>query len=381
MSAALQFDLLGTLLRKKLLLVLFAVVGAGAGIAYSLLATPWYSASLAVIPSQRSSNPAGLLMGELPGIEALGVSSSTDVQKIQAVLNSTSVADAVIEKFELKKLYETDVQEFARKELKDHCVTVVDRKSGVVTLTCEDRDPKRAQEMAAYFGEVGNAVFGRISASSAREERRFLEQQVAKARADVDDASNKLRVFQETNRVVDLGEQSKAVISAMASIEGDLVSKQLELSYLKEFSSSSSGSVTQLRQQIAILESKLVELEMATTAIRPPTAGSGSAGPDAKFFPEAMRVPELRFQLEQLFREQKIKETVFFLLTQRHETARVDEARDTSTFQILDQPTLPQFRSRPRRKKVVLLSTAVALIAGCVVAFAPAFLKARTQKA
>jgi len=58
--------------------------------------------------------------------------------------------------------------------------------------------------MTAFFGEVGNRVFGRISASSAREERRFLETQVVKARKDVDEASRKLREFQEKHRVIDL---------------------------------------------------------------------------------------------------------------------------------------------------------------------------------
>ena len=72
--------------------------------------------------------------------------------------------------------------------------------------------------------------------------------------------------------------------------------------------------------------------------------GSGSS---ANFFPNAMSVPELRFELEQLMREQKIEETVFGLMTQRYEMASVDEARDTSTFQILDHPTLPTYRSRP----------------------------------
>src|SRR5690606_17534431 len=120
-----------------------------------------------------------------------------DVQRINAALQSTSVRDEVINKFNLGELYETPYIEKTRAVLAEHCVTSADRKSGVVSLPCEDKDPKRAMEMAAYFGEVGNKVFGRVSASSAREERRFLEAQVLKARNDVDEASRKLREFQE----------------------------------------------------------------------------------------------------------------------------------------------------------------------------------------
>ena len=359
-----EIDIVGLLVRRWRTIALFALLGAAAGLAYALLTPNWYAARLTVVPSQKSTNPAMSMLASLPGAEALGASAGTDVQRIQAVLTSNSVADEIIANFDLKQRYDSAHLEHARLALWKHCSVSVERKAGIVALTCEDRDPAMAMAMAGFFGEVGNRVFGRISASSAREERRFLETQVVKARKDVDESSRKLREFQEKHRVVDLGEQSKAVISAMASIKGELVSKQLQLSYLSSFSSRTEANVVQLQQQIGIMEAKLKQLEDShpVLAVLPaPSAGSGSAAapnlrendPSPKFFPDAMRVPELRFELEQLFREQKIQETVFFLMTQRYETAKVDEARDTSTFQILDSPTLPTYKSRPNRKKIL----------------------------
>jgi capsule polysaccharide export protein KpsE/RkpR len=227
-------------------------------------------------------------------------------------------------------------------------------------------------------------VFGRVSASSAREERRFLEEQVLKARTDVDEASQKLRDFQELHKVVDLPEQSKAVISAMASIKGELISKQLELSYLTSFSARTEASVVQLQQQIAIMESKLAQLEKtANPAVRTTgagsAAGSGAIAGKPDFFPNAMNVPELRFELEQLMREQKIRETVFSLMTQRHEMAKVDEARDTSTFQILDYPTLPTFRSRPNRRRIALLGMAGGALLACTMILVPVWFRQRSR--
>jgi len=204
-------------------------------------------------------------------------------------------------------------------------------------------------------------VFGRVSVSSAREERVFLEGQVANARRDVDEASRKLREFQEQHKVIDLPEQSKAVISAMAQIKGEMVSKQIELSYLNGFSGRGESNVVQLEQQISVMAHKLEQLEAQTAIQTGSGAGSGSA---ANFFPNAMNVPQLRFELEQLMREQKIQETVFGLMTQRFEMARVDEARDTSSFQILDSPTLPTFRSRPRRRNIVALGLVGGLAVG-----------------
>jgi uncharacterized protein involved in exopolysaccharide biosynthesis len=356
-------DITGLLLGRWKTVVMFTAVGLAAGIAYALLAPEWYRAKLTVVPSSQSSDPAAGLAAKLPAIGGLGAALAADAQRIQAVLTSHSVTDQVIDKFALKDLYEVGYQEKAREALWNHCDTSVDRKSNVVTLSCEDQEPKRARDMAAYFGEVGNQVFGRISATSAREERKFLEKQVEQARADVDQASQALREFQEKHKVVDLTEQSKAVISAMASIKGELLSKQNQLSYLRGFASSGEASVVQLQKQIGIMEEQLKDLELSRhVAPAPPSADGESQG---DFFPGAMTFPELRFQLEQLYRDQKIKETVYFLMTQRYETARVDEARDTSTFQILDHPTVPTYRSRPKRSKVALLGLLGGAAAGC----------------
>jgi uncharacterized protein involved in exopolysaccharide biosynthesis len=373
-------DILALLLRHWRRILVCALLGAGVAIAYALLAPEWYSATLTVVPSQRSQESAAMtIAAKLPvGFDAV----ATDVQRIQAVLNSTSVADDVIDTFKLDARYGTSHREQTRRALWEHCVTSVDRKSGVVSLTCEDKDPKLAKEMATHFGDVGNRVFGRVSASSAREERRFLETQVTKAQKDVDDASRKLREFQEQHKLIDLPEQSKAVISAMATIQGDILSKQLELSYLTSFSARTEASVMQLQQQLAIMEQKLHQLETdPTTTAAGSAAGSGAGSANQDFFPGAMMVPALRYELEQLIRQQKIAETVYFMLMQRYEGAKVDEARDTSTFQILDYPTLPTYRSRPQRGKIVIGGLIAGIALGCAWILVPLWLSRRTRVA
>jgi tyrosine-protein kinase Etk/Wzc len=363
-SASTERDAILKLLRQRWrTIAACAAVGLAVGLAYALTAAKWYEARLSVVPAERSQDMN--VLSKLPSMGGLASQFQSDVQRIRAVLTSQSVADEVIAKFDLKKRYGEAHIEHARIALWSHCRTSVDKKSGIVELICEDQDPKFAMELTASFGDIGNKVFGRVSASSAREERRFLETQVVQARRDVEEASQKLREFQEQYKLIDLPEQSKAVISAMASLKGDLLSKQLELSYLSHFSSRTEAGVMQLKEQIAILDSKLKQLEDSK---EPNAQGSGSTAGQgsgsADFFPNAMRVPELRYQLEQLFREQKIKETLFFLMTQRYETAKVDEARDTSTFQILDYPTLPTYKSRPKRLRILILGLLGGLFAG-----------------
>jgi uncharacterized protein involved in exopolysaccharide biosynthesis len=338
------------LLRGWWSILLCAAIGAGIAALYALRAPNWYRARISVVPLQ-TMQPSDAEASRPPaGKDALLGAA----QRVSAVLSSTSVADEVIEKFDLEHRYGAHDIDAARTELWNHCGPKVDPRSGIVSLTCEDKDPRIAMEMAAQFGEVGNRAFGRVSASRAREERTFLETQVATIRHDVDEASRKLREFERANKIIDLPAQSKAVISAMASLKGEILSKQLELSYQASFASDSESSVTQLRKQIGILTHKLRQLEVANT----------DASSD--FFPAAGRVADMRFELEQLVREQKIQETLFFNLTQRYETAKVDEARDTSTFQVLDQATLPANPCRPRRMRIAMVGGFVGLAIACV---------------
>jgi uncharacterized protein involved in exopolysaccharide biosynthesis len=370
-----------------------ATVGAAA---YSLVAPKWYQSQLVVVPVPAPRGGVPLLGGsgglqsmlELPVELNLGPS---DVERVAAVFHSASVTNAVIEKFDLTRRYRLDYVEDARTELWRHCSTHVEKKPGLVVLTCEDRSPDGANAMAEFFGEVGNRVFRRVSASSAGEERRFLEARVAQARHDMDEASRRLKEFQERNRIVDIGEQAKAVVSSMATLRAEMLAKQVQLAYLDGVAARDEASTEQLRKQIAVIEDKLRSLEVSQTTSAPVVAAVGAAprprarggrrgAPDSQpgLFPGAMRVPMLRYELEQLFREQKVQETLYLLLSQRHEMARVSEARDTSTFQILDRPTRATRRWRPRRTLITGMGFFFGLVLGVGVVLAPAYWRRRT---
>ena len=357
-------DVLLLLLRRWRTICVFALLGVAAGVACACLATPWYAASITVIPSQRSPEAGGHGAAPPYGLDALAI----DAQRIRSVLGSSSVRDAVIDRFARDARSGTTDRERMRGTLSERCYAYVDKDPGLIILTCEDPSPELAARMAELFGEEGNRVFGSISVSSAREERKFLEAQVEKTRRDLEDASRKLREFQRTHKIIDLPEQSKAVISAMAAIEGEIVSKQLQLSYLGGFSSDTESNVVQLRHQLRVMEAKLRQIE---------TAGATRT---SDFFPAAASVPELRFQLDELVREQKLQEALFFAMNQRYETAKVDEARDTSTFQILDHATVPRQPLRPKRTQMVELAGAV--VAGFAGAWilVPVWWRRRTRR-
>ena len=175
------------------------------------------------------------------------------------------------------------------------------------------------------------------------------------ARTDVDEASRKLREFQEKHKLIDISEQSRASLTAMASLQGELISKQMQLDYLDGFSAGDEANALQLKRQIAVVKERLGSLEGATAPTSP--AGAAPSG----MLPSLLEVPRLRYEYEQLYRDQEVQETVFLLLTRLFEVAKVNEARDTSAFTVLDPPVVATHKSRPRTLVILGIDTCGAL--------------------
>jgi tyrosine-protein kinase Etk/Wzc len=338
-----------------------------AGAAYAFLSPSWYRSVLTVVPATppKSSNVSSLLGGDLGGALGASLGSAPDSARIAAVLQSVGVADAVIEKFDLKKRYDVKYQEAAREELWSHCEVKPVQKPNLVQLSCEDQDPRFVEGLLAYFAEHGNKVFRRVSVSSATEEVHFLERRVADLRQQADELAARMREFQEKHQIVDLDSQARALVSSVAALNTQRIARQLELEYARTYSSKDEATSRQLASQVGVVEEVLRDLEERREPATPAAgAGKGAAGSGPGMFPPALAIPKLRSEYERLFRDRKVAETTLIFALDRLENARATEARDVSTFQVLDAPTVPQRRTRPRRTTILLGAVAIGLVVG-----------------
>ena len=327
---------------------------------YAFLTPKWYESSLVVVPRETQSTMA-LAAGALAGAADLANSltgTGGDIDHIAAVFQSRSVSDSVIDRFKLMQRYDDKFIEDTRDELWRHCDVTAGKKGNTVTVTCEDKDPAVAQDMAKYFGEVANRSLVQVSSSSARSERTFLEGRLLGARADADVANRKVRAFREDHKLVDVSEQTRAVVAAMARLRGEQMSKEMQLSYVQSFASRDASNAQQLRQQIRIIGDKQQELEQDRSV----TVSSGDAPTD--ILPGIMTLPKLRYELEDVIRDQQITQAIFMFVTQQLEMAKANEARDTPTFQVLDAPVAATKKARPRRLLVIAIGFMLSLTLG-----------------
>lgn len=351
-----------------------AVVLAILGGLYGKFGPKWYRSTVTVVPakSQRSSGLAAIMGGDVAALAggldgALGGIGS-DSSRIAAVLQSAAVTDAVIEKFQLKARYGKKQQEDARDALWGHCEVKTLAKPNLVQISCEDKDPAFVQTLLDFFASYGNEVFRRVNVGAAHEEVKYLEKRTAELRRQADDLSAAMREFQEAHGIVELDSQARALVTSVAALNSQRIAKQMELDYAQRFSSSDEAGKRQLESQLSVVDEKLYDLEGIPDRTPPSTTrGRNGKGTRPGMFPPAMEVPRLRAEFEKLYRDRKVAEATLVFALDRLEGARAAEARDVSTFVVLDPATLPTRKSRPIATWYFLAGGFVGLVASVVI--------------
>ncbi|WP_243337759.1 GumC family protein [Anaeromyxobacter soli] len=349
-------------------LAAFTLAFALGGVIYAVLAPKWYRSVATVVPARGQRQGISSMLGAEVASLAAGFDSAgggADVPRIAAVLQSVSVTDAVVEKFNLRDRYGKRYQENARDALWEHCDVKALPKPNLVQVSCEDKDPRFVQEMLAYLLNFANQVFRRVNVSSASEEVNFLEKRVAELRQQADGTATRMREFQEKYQIVDIETQTKAVVSALATLQTQRINKELELDYARTFSAGDEATLQQLRSQIAVVNEKLRDLEQPATEVSATPANAKSRGKTSRagVFPAALDVPKLRAEFEAIFRDRKVSEATLIFALERLEAAKANEAREVSTFQVLDMPTLPTRKARPQRLRIVAMATLLGIAA------------------
>ena len=303
-----------------------------------------------------SSGIGGGLAGSLGGAagELLGLKTSGAL--FVDMLGGPGVQDNLIQKFDLRKVYHDRYWQEARKDLDKHTSIKEDRKSGVITIAVTDHDPRRAQEMGQAYVEALNTLLAQVSTSSARRERMFLEQRLKTAKESLDAAAQDFSSYASKTGTLDMPSQAKAMMESEATLQGNLIAAESELSGLEQIYTDSNIRVRTLRARVDALK-KQVE-NMSGNKANLDSNESSIAGD----FPSIRKLPLVGIRWANLYREAKIQEAVYELLTQEYEFAKVQEAKEIPTVNVLDGPLLPEKISFPPRALMVAIATFLAFL-------------------
>lgn len=356
--------------RRRFLFRSTAIAFVASSIIVMLMPVRYTSTTRLMPPDQGGQGLASMLatVAKATGDSALGGLSGmkTSGDLFIGVLQSRRVQDALVNKFDLRKLYGVKRFEDARKILGGSTDITADRKSGIITLAVTDGSAERAAAMGREYIEALNSTVINLNTSSAHKERIFLEERIEQVKQDLEDAEKDFSQFASKNSALDVKEQGRAMIGAAAELEGRLIATQTELEGLRQIYTENNVRVRSLQAQVDEYRRQLQKIggkpSVVTEKGSPMSDGVPAQNQDP--YPTIQELPLLGVTWSDLYRRSKVEESVFETLTKQYEVAKVEEARETPSVKVLDPADVPERKSAPRRTILVMAATIGVFILG-----------------
>ncbi len=343
---------------RRVLLVKAAATGLVIGVIVSLLIPNKYRATTQLMPPDRSSSSGTAMLAALTAKAGIPVGLAGDLLGAKSsgalfvgVMRSRTLEDRLIDRFDLRKVYGTKTYMGARKRLGEQTDIIEERKTGIISITVEDRDRYRAAKMGQAYVEELDRLVAELTTSAAHRERVFLEQRLQVVKQELDNSARELSQFSSENTAIDIKEQAKAMVDAAATLQGQLIAAQSQLSGLEQIYSDQNVRVRTMRARIVELQHQLEKMGGTDSTGREIASG----GP----YPTIRQLPILGLKYSDLYRRTKIAETVFETRTQQYELAKVEEAKEIPSVRVLDVAQPPEKKSSPNRT-VICIAAAIA---------------------
>lgn len=326
-------------------------------IIFSLFMTKIYSSTAMILPPQQDSSMIGMMSAMTGGMASLAgdlLGKGTTADLYVGILNSRAVADSIIDRFKLMEVYEEEYRLDTYKELDKKVDIAAGKKDGIISITVEDKDPKRAADLANAFVEELSKLTVKLNIIGAGQNRGYLEDRLAKGKVDLARAEESLKTFQSRNKAIDVPSQAQAAILGVAQLKAQLAVQEVQLAAMRSRFTDTTQDVIDMKATIANIRAQIAQVEGKDRGSSIPSMGS---------------IPELGQEYVRLMREFKVQEAIFELLTKQYEMAKLTEAKDVSTMQIIQNATVPDKKTKPKRSLIVLVITFAAGFGAALYAF------------
>jgi uncharacterized protein involved in exopolysaccharide biosynthesis len=268
--------------------------------------------------------------------------------------------NALIEKFKLKDRYEEETLFETQKKLKELVKVTSDKKSGLISIEADDKEPAFAAELANAHVEELRHMLGKLAVTDAQQRRVFYEQQMLKTQEALAQAEAEFRAAKESSGMQVTAVIAEAGVKASAELRAQIAAREVQLQALSRFATPQNPDLQRISSELAAMRAQLSKQEQGS-------GGNDKATPTQQIAVKA-------------YREIKAREAMMAVLTAQYESARVDEAKEGPLVQQVDVATAPERKSKPKRALIVIIATLAGLFLGILLAFVRgAFAKSATD--
>lgn len=319
-----------------------------------------YRSTAMILPPQQDSGMMGMMLGAMTGGTSGGIADllgkGTTADLYVSILKSNAINDKIIDRFKLMDLYKEEYRTKMYKSLEKDVAISAGKKDGIISISVMNKDSKLAADIAnAYIEELEKSTIS-LNIKDAKDNMGYLEKRITKTKIDLSTAEENLKRFQSKNKALSVTEQVKATIDGISQLRAQLAMKEIELSALQRQFTDSSQEIKNTKNLIANIRSQIATLE-------------GKGGKASSSIPSIGAVPKLGEEYVRLMREMKTQEVIFELLTKQYEIAKLTEAKDIITIQVLQKARAADKKVTPKRSLIVITSAVAAGFLSLIYAF------------
>jgi tyrosine-protein kinase Etk/Wzc len=333
-------DLLLILFKRRRFIILNTLVVTLVVLGITFLLTPRFTAVTTLLPPKGEGEGLASLTTLLQrfDISQLGLTgATTSAQVYVAILKSRTLADRIVRDFDLTDRYELKTEASARRRLIGS-TDIRLASSGVIQVSVTDKDPGFAASLANAYVAGLDSLNQVLRTGEGKRTRVFVEERLAATRQRLRAAEDSLLAFQEAHP----GLAIPPDVAASAGAAADLMARRITLGY---------------------------ELDLLRSTLQPGAAPLVRKEEELNALDRQLgEVPSLGMDMGRLYRDFKVQEKVFELLSAQLESARIKEAKDVATVDVLDVAVPPDRKSYPRRGLTTGFAFLISLFLSVVIA-------------
>jgi uncharacterized protein involved in exopolysaccharide biosynthesis len=306
--------------RIRIILTVTAVFAVGA-IMVSLLLSPRYTAMVTLLPPQQGSSMSTALasqLGSMGGMAALaggslGLKNPNDMYV--AMFKSRTVEDAMVQHFGLMQEYHAKYPSDARKVFEGTATVDGSAKDGMIHISVQDRDPRRAADLANGYVDQFRIQSQHLAITEASQRRLFFEQQLEQAKENLVNAEEALKKTEQKTGVIQFDSQARSLIESAASLRAQVAAKEVQIQGMRTYATGENAQLVQAQHELDSMRAQLAKL-----------GGSEDNASGGLIVPKG-QVPAVGLEYVRKLRDVKYNETIFDILARQFEVAKLDEAK------------------------------------------------------
>ncbi len=348
-------EILLVLAREKKLIVQVTLGAAILAAIIVFIVPKTYTATATILPPQQNQSVLSAMLGQLAGTQTLdlrdlGLKNPSDV--FVAMLKSRTIEDALINRFDLRKVYDVKRYQDARKKLENRS-EIDPEKEGLISIAVTDRDPRRAADLANAWVDELRALNQSMALTEAAQRRAFFEQKLSAERGALSESELVLKQIEQKTGIIQPDAQTRALIGEVADVRAQIAAKEVQLQSMSSYATPSNPDVKRVETELAELRAQSASLSRTQSAAAP---GEGNLQVPTG------RVAAASLEYLQAAREMRYHESLYDFLSRQLEAARIDEAKSAVVVQVVDKAVEPEKKSGPQRMLIVALTMVLAFL-------------------